>query len=168
MMNILAIDPATRFGWAHGDDRGAVFLSGESHGEKLDCLYEWLTSFVTMYPVELIAFEDAGFASKHRETAAFHGELRGIILLFAERRGLATFRVNPSSLKKWATGNGRAEKRQMIQAMSTMFGLKIDDPDACDARWVLEYAKANWDKPPARSVKRRRAAAAKKEAKLFL
>jgi hypothetical protein len=51
--------------------------------------------------------------------------------------------VQPNVLKKFATGNGRAEKANMIRfAQALKPG--VEDDNEADALWLLEYAKARF------------------------
>ena len=47
--------------------------------------------------------------------------------------------INPSQLKKFATGNGRATKEEMIKAAGTLIGFKTEDDNIADAA-LLGYA----------------------------
>jgi|GEM_PF-5559580 len=47
-------------------------------------------------------------------------------------------RRNPTALKKFATGNGRAKKPQMIRAAATLLGVNTTDDNIADACFVLD------------------------------
>lgn len=46
-----------------------------------------------------------------------------------------------TTIKKLATGNGRADKGAMIQAAVDRWGVDVDDPDLADAAWVAEWTR---------------------------
>ena len=112
--------------------------------------------------IDLIAYEDAGFAAKGQQrTAAFHSELRGAIKAVAAELNVPTLAVNPMTLKKFATGYGHAKKVQMIAACKTILGIDTRDDNEADALWILTYARAY--KPEWAPQKKRKRRSAKKE-----
>lgn len=55
--------------------------------------------------------------------------------------GLETKTVNAMTLKKWATGTGKATKADMRSAAAARWpGLSFATHDEVDARWILEWA----------------------------
>ena len=63
------------------------------------------------------------------------GHARGVILLAAQRRGIPTGELAPAEVKKALTGNGRATKSQIQQAVMSQCGLAEipSPPDVADA-----------------------------------
>lgn len=166
-MNILALDPASVTGWFHSNGRYGVWILT---GSKLVQLREHLEDALQTLGIDKLTFEEAGFGAgaRQRRTMQFHNELRGVIRLFAQEHRIPTVAYVPSTIKKFATGNGRAKKPQMIRAAETFFGLKGITSDVADAKFILEMAKANYQPMPS-PKKRKRAAvkAAKKDPRLF-
>ena len=161
-MTIIGIDPATRTGYATSsgvcgvwelrkhrlDERGLLLVRFGDHFAGLLAQCE---------PVSLVAIEAASFGANNRNTAAFHNELRGVARYVATLRGSIPVReLVPSSLKKYATGNGRADKRQMV-AMARELGCPYDDDDIVDAwflcRWGVDASSANSGDEVARATK---------------
>jgi hypothetical protein len=62
---------------------------------------------------------------------------------FCARYGIRCECVQPSILKKFATGNGAAKKENMIRFAQALKPGVTDDNEA-DALWLLEYAKAKF------------------------
>lgn len=71
----------------------------------------------------------------HPRTAIVMGHARGVILLAAARAGLRVLELPPAEVKKSVTGNGRASKEQMQEAVAVLLGLaSVPEPsDVADA-----------------------------------
>lgn len=50
------------------------------------------------------------------------------------------FQIAPSSLKKFATGNGRAKKPEMVAAVRDRLGFEVRKHDEADAVWIAVAA----------------------------
>ena len=165
---ILALDPATRTGYAIGD--GVQRVSGvwdlskgsDSHpGGQLQRLAELLERAILDNQVHAIATELASFGSINPHTASVHNEKLGVIKLIGCQHGLRVIGYHPTSIKKFVTGSGKADKKQMIRAARTMLGLTTESDDEADACAVLALALYEEARPPALAptkTKRRRAA----------
>ena len=141
-MNILALDLATRTGWAMNVKKrimsGVVVFDvqrGESPGMRFHRLNSWLRMHVG--PVDLIIYEQA----HHRGGAA---TMVGVgmathVMTFAAENNIDLMTVHTGTLKKWATGKGNASKEEMIKAAQDRGHMPKDDNEA-DALLMLEYA----------------------------
>jgi crossover junction endodeoxyribonuclease RuvC len=71
----------------------------------------------------------------HPRTAIVMGHARGVILLAAARAGLRVLELPPAEVKKSVTGNGRASKEQVQQAVAMLLGLASapEPADVADA-----------------------------------
>ncbi len=71
----------------------------------------------------------------HPRTAIQMGHARGILLAAAQRAGAQVHSFGATRIKKYLTGNGRASKTQVQQAVQAMFGLPgLPEPnDVADA-----------------------------------
>lgn len=142
--SILAIDTGQTTGWAHS---GGTY--GAEHFEKrpwrhpfahyLDFRH-WLLSMIDALEVGRLAYEGtlAGRGFGHGTRA----EWQGIIHAVAAERDLPTVCVFPSQLKKYITGDGRAEKPAMLAAVAERFGIHFrpEEHDAAEAVCVLSWA----------------------------
>jgi hypothetical protein len=63
-----------------------------------------------------------------------HGAVRTELL----DHGVPYAIVTPATLKKFATGNGSADKSMMIEAARRRAGLVFSNSDVCDAFWLHE------------------------------
>lgn len=144
---ILALDPATLTGVAHTSGYRAtwrlVACDGEHRGLKLVRLRRAILDVATTLGCDLIAYENAAFGAGRRQmtTTAFHCRLAGVIQLAAAELGAAFLELNPTAIKKFATGSGAADKAQMVAAARTQLGVDVADDNQADALWVLELTK---------------------------
>lgn len=149
-MNILALDPANLTGYAHSNgEHGTWDITitprgkPEHPGNRLLVFEATLVMTIRQWGCDFLAAEDASFGSNNPHTAAQHNELKGVILrVAAEHCPEATLKFfGPSTIKLYATGDGRAKKPAMIKAFERHFGYKPRDDNEADALWVLELAK---------------------------
>lgn len=147
-MRILALDPATRCGWAYTDGEQTVYgvwdlgISGSEHaGKRLVRLRDRLLDLHERHGIDRIAYEAASFGSHNPNTQAFHNELAGIIRMVAADLGVPAVPYPIGTIKKFATGSGVAKKPQMVRACKTILGIETEDDNVADALFVLELAK---------------------------
>lgn len=144
-MNILALDPATRTGFAHSDgahgvlnlDDCSLFRMG-----RLRFLRRWLREFHADHPFDVLAYERASFGATGGYGKEFHGQLSGVLELVADELGARTIAASPATIKALA-GGGRFGKEDMIRAARLKLGIRTTSSDEADALWILEWAKQN-------------------------
>lgn len=144
-MNILAIDPATKCGWAHSCGESGVWdLSirrDESGGMRLLRFRGKLNSVRASVGVDVVAFEAARHAApKMAGALVVQAELQGTLKLWCEQRQVQYRGYSPSEIKKHATGKGNASKADMVEAAVDKFGSVADDNEA-DALWLLDLVQ---------------------------
>lgn len=89
----------------------------------------------------LVVIEDSAFSRKgpgHEELAA----LRLMVRTALWKLGVPFTTLAPSSLKLWATGDGRAEKSMVVDAMNRRFGLSVNHVKLKDGRTDMADAYA--------------------------
>lgn len=142
-MNILALDTATKTGWATNINRQSGVQTfdvrrGESPGMRFLRCRGWLNEMIMLLgSVDLIVYEQA----HHRggaATACCVG-LVSTVQTFAAEHGIELMVVHTGELKRWSTGKGNAGKPQMIEAARQRGWSPVDDNEA-DAALLLEYA----------------------------
>lgn len=150
-MNILALDPATRCGFAVNTGiSGEWDLSirkDESAGMRLIRLRAKLQEVLNAHDgsLELVVFEYARWARGNRAGAlAVQGEIMGVIRLWCEDNDLAYRAYSPSEIKKHATGKGNANKEEVMAAARERFKIKDITDNQADALWLLELAKRDY------------------------
>lgn len=147
-MNILALDMAQRTGWAtliNGRIESGVqdFTKrrGESNGMLFLRFNAWLDGMGKdmngKSMIDLIVYEQA----HHRGGAATE---IGVGLMtraqeFAVSIGAEYMAVHTASLKKFATGTGRAAKDDMMAYATRQSGRLIEDDNEADAIALLYY-----------------------------
>jgi len=137
-MNILALDLATRTGWAHScGESGVQDFSprrGDSPGMKWLAVRAWLNRVADMAQIDLIAYEQ----THHRGGAATHSghAMIAIVEAFAAEKQIQITSRHTGTIKKYATGKGNADKVAMLSAARSRWGRVIDDNHA-DALWLL-------------------------------
>lgn len=142
---ILAIDPGTKTGWALMKN-GKVYESGtqnfskkdgESNGMLFIKFRNWLGSILDLN-VKLVVYEQT--FSKSRAASELLSNLRGRIEEECDARKINYTTVYATSLKKWATGSGKADKGQMMARAVAVLGRKPIDDNESDAALIGAYA----------------------------
>lgn len=174
-MNILALDLGRLTGWALSAGESVPVIAGtwELESEKgmryarklrmdrrLDprvmALLNNLGGVHRQARLGWIFFEDVKFANSQAQ-AHLWASFRGAIWAFAHLNGIECDCLNTASLKKFATGNGHADKPAMMAALVSRFpkkyawndektlvkdlkrGILLDD-NATDALHLLSWA----------------------------
>lgn len=149
-MRILALDIATKTGWAMGDNdvpaAGGILVTakGKMSAENDARRYhEFATFLSTFLCVDAIAWEQV---RRHVGTQAAHvyGGLLAIAKAHAYKCMLAMLPVGVGEIKKFATGKGNAKKEDVIDAMSKRYpSIEIVDDNHADALALYAYAREN-------------------------
>ena len=144
-MKMLAIDPATKCGWAHSCGESGVWdLSirrDESSGMRLIRLRGKLDEIHRLTPVKVLVFEAARHAAPKMQGAlVVQAEIQGVIKSWCEDNSIEYRGYSPSEIKKHATGKGNANKAAMKKAAIEKFG-RVEDDNEADALWLLDLAK---------------------------
>ena len=142
-MNILSLDLATKTGWAsniHGRRSGVIDFAlkrGESPGMRFLRCRAWLNEMLKLLgKIDIIVYEQA-----HHRGGAATAVCVGLITevqAFAAEHDIELMPVHTATLKKFATGSGRADKKDMVQAAQKR-GWNPQDHNEADASLLLEY-----------------------------
>jgi crossover junction endodeoxyribonuclease RuvC len=139
---ILAIDPGMTTGWAIVTERGPIIWGERTLGPRHQHWAElatMLSGLVAEYHPDAIAWEEPvaqGIAGASLNRAL------GIIEMVAQEAGVPYASVNPSTLKKWLTGSGKADKAAMREALwGTHGAVAVTGENAVDACAVGLYAR---------------------------
>jgi crossover junction endodeoxyribonuclease RuvC len=147
-MRVLGIDPGLRIaGYGCIEytksknnpiliEGGAIKLNTrQSVSFRLSQLYSDLIEIIKDTNPELIAVETIFTHSRQVATATILGHARGVILLAGEQASLPLVEITPAEIKKSMTGNGRATKAQIGQAVTSILNLHEppNPPDVADA-----------------------------------
>ncbi len=139
--NILALDLATKTGWAHslGPSGTQDFKPrrGDSPGMRWIEFRAWLVRVLDAAPTDVVGYEQA----HHRGGAATHvaHSLISIVEAVTAERGIEITNRHTATIKKHALGTGRGDKDAMIKAARVKFPRKdIADDNEADALWLLD------------------------------
>lgn len=142
-MSILAIDQGTHTGFAlleNGRRESGTVVFDVKRGESPGCRYirfnRWLEEFGGDR-INLLIYEQ----NHHRGGAATEvaAGFTTRIQEFCARHNIEHLPVHSSTLKKFATGSGKADKSVMLSRARARWPSVADDNEA-DAQWLLEYA----------------------------
>jgi len=142
---ILALDPATKCGWAHSDGISGVWdcsiRRDESGGMRLIRLKSKLNEVYKASPFKILVYEAARNAAPAMQGAlVVQATLQSVIVVWCEENGIEYRGYSPSEIKKHATGKGNANKAAMIEAAQKKFKVKVADDNEADALWILDLA----------------------------
>lgn len=163
----LGIDLGLHLGFSRGDasigTAGKILEAGtvdlDKKAKQLRCsretaAYSWMRDYCKEHGVEVYCREDStkifrqevnrrGYVSKRNLGLSLeqHAGYAAALMIVAETRKLKIVPpVDPTTLKKWSTDNGRADKEQMTKAAQLLYGLDAMAPDAADAAHVCAWA----------------------------
>jgi len=148
-MKILALDPATKFGWAFLDDTGLMisgvwsFKTTRHSGGGVRFLQfrkQFLEALDQCEP-DLVAYEEV---RRHMGVDAAHiyGGLIAVVSSICEERNIPYKGFPVGTIKKHATGKGNAGKDLMIAAALKKWpGVSIQDDNEADARHIADLAR---------------------------
>jgi crossover junction endodeoxyribonuclease RuvC len=144
-MRVLGVDPGsetTGWGVVEGDARkyrlvdfGTVRASArESFAARLLKISDGIAEVIERFEPDACSVEDA-FYAVNVKTAIKLGQVRGVILVAAERAKIEIAEYAPRLVKSTVVGYGAAEKHQVQEMVRVLLSLKkIPQPhDAADA-----------------------------------
>ena len=168
-MRVLGIDPGsetTGWGVVEGDARryqlvefGAVRANArERFAARLLKVSDGIEALLGRFRPDVCAVEEAFFAA-NAKTALKLGQVRGVVLVAAERAGVEIAEYAPRLVKQTVVGYGAAEKHQVQEMVRVLLALAAPPAplDASDALAVaichLHHAglPKRAETPPARS-----------------
>jgi crossover junction endodeoxyribonuclease RuvC len=107
--------------------------------ERLAYVKARVTSFLSDR-VKFVAFEGYSYNSVGRVFEL--GEIGGVLRLLVHEHRLSYVVIPPASLKKFATGNPRAEKEDMVEAAQRA-GFDTEDDNQADAFFLSQIARCH-------------------------
>jgi len=144
-MNILAVDPASEFGWALSNAEYGTWdlrtRKDESQGMKLIRLEGKLNEIHQVRGLDLIVYERP--AGRNTDSVIKHGKLVGTIEKWCENNNIEYAGYSASEIKKFATGKGNSGKPAMISAAKQKYGYKGSNDNEADALHLLNMVQHN-------------------------
>lgn len=121
-------------------EAGVIRPAGDGElGRRLDELYREVMELLESHRPHAVALEELYSHYKRPITAIKMGHARGVICLAAARCQVPVVGYAATHVKKMLTGNGRAPKSQMQQAVCREFGL-LRPPEPHDVADAMAIA----------------------------
>jgi Holliday junction resolvasome RuvABC endonuclease subunit len=148
-LNILALDFGTRCGWAAlkgGQLHSGAWSNPHSYSDSPGAFFcefsKWLADMKRWNEPEHVVWEAPMI--RHAPSEAWALMAAGMVTrvqAWAYRHQIVQLAgVRPNTLKKFTTGNGRADKPAMMAAMRVRWGWTGSDHNESDALAVLAWA----------------------------
>ena len=144
-MRVLGIDPGSEtLGWGVVDGSGSKYSLVEFgtvrsnprqvFSKRLAGIFAEIEVIAERLKPDALAIEEA-FYSVNVNVAMKLGQVRGVLLLLAEQRGIEIAEYAPRLIKKSVVGYGNAEKHQVGEMVRLLLNLKAAPAphDAADA-----------------------------------
>jgi len=144
-MRVLGIDPGSEtLGWGIVEGSGLKYAvvefgvvtsnAKQPFAKRLANIYEGVSAVIESFQPDVVSIEEA-FYAVNAGVAIKLGQVRGVMLLLAEQRGLEIAEYAPRLIKQTVVGYGAAEKRQVQEMVKLLLKLNaIPTPhDAADA-----------------------------------
>ena len=144
-MRVLGIDPGSEtLGWGVVEGHGLKYSlvdfgtvrsdTKQVFSKRLLGIYNGVEEIVEKYSPDVLAVEDT-FYAVNVSVALKLGQVRGLMLLLAEPRGVEIAEYSPRLIKQTVVGYGAAEKKQVQEMVRVLLRMKtVPTPhDAADA-----------------------------------
>ena len=144
-MRVLGIDPGSEtLGWGVVEGSGSKYSlvdfgtvksnTKDSFSKRLLNIYNGVADLMALHSPDILSVEDT-FYAVNVGVALKLGQVRGLMLLLAEQRGMEIAEYAPRLIKQTIVGHGNAEKQQVQQMVKILLKMKtIPTPhDAADA-----------------------------------
>lgn len=102
---------------------------------RLEEITNWVTACANDSGTQLVVMEDVP-STMQGAAGKVIPMLHGAVRLDLMREGVKYAVLSPSTLKKFATGSGNADKTQMAIAALKRLGREYRTDDECDADWL--------------------------------
>ena len=144
-MRVLGIDPGSEtLGWGVVEGSGLKYSAvdfgtvksspRDAFSKRLLKAYTGVEEVIERFKPDVLSIEEAFYAA-NVSVAMKLGQVRGVILVLAEQRGLQIAEYAPRLIKQTVVGYGAAEKHQVGEMVRLLLRLKaVPTPhDAADA-----------------------------------
>ena len=106
--------------------------------KKLQLIYNTVSGVIVKYQPDAFAIE-APFFGKNVQSMLKLGRAQGVAIAAAMRHGLEVVEYSPKKVKQSVTGNGNADKEQVMKMLQTLLSFK-ETPKHYDASDALAVA----------------------------
>ncbi|HBR58424.1 MAG TPA: crossover junction endodeoxyribonuclease RuvC [Blastocatellia bacterium] len=144
-MRVLGIDPGSEtLGWGVVEGTGLKYSAvdfgtvrsnpRDAFSKRLLKVFTGVGEVIDRFQPDVLSIEEA-FYAVNVSVAMKLGQVRGVVLLVAEQRGIAIAEYSPRLIKQTIVGYGNAEKHQVQEMVRILLKMKIAPAphDAADA-----------------------------------
>lgn len=144
-MRVLGIDPGSEtLGWGIVEGTGTKYSPvdfgtvksspRDAFSKRLLKVYAGVDEVIDQFAPDVISIEEAFYAA-NVSVAMKLGQVRGVVMLLAEQRGLEIAEYAPRLIKQAVVGYGNAEKHQVGEMVRLLLKMKTAPTphDAADA-----------------------------------
>lgn len=124
-----------------------LLASGQFLGsdeERITWLMKQIRKTRKKHGVCFVVIEGHAFGAKGRALTILH-ELHGVVKHYMNKDEIAFVTIPPTEVKKFATGDGRADKQTMIHACNKAGQTDVKDSDRADAYWCGRFGWDNYE-----------------------
>ena len=140
--NVLALDIATHCGYYSVHEKGTWdFTESKRRNDNKQhkAFRDTLMDFITKYNIKQIVAEDVN-VNRHFVDMRKLSEFRGVLLEVCDTLNLPEpVFIKTATLKKWATGNGNADKATMVRFCELRWKTNPIDDNEADATHIFYY-----------------------------
>lgn len=143
--NVLALDIATHTGFYSTHESGTWDFTESmkrNNNKQHKAFRDTLIEFIQQNNIKLIVAEDVncGRNGKEFKSSVKLSEFRGILMEICDTLDLPEpIFINPKTVKKWATGNGNADKDMMVKFCKMRWRTNPIDDNEADATHIFMY-----------------------------
>ncbi|MCK9615676.1 MAG: crossover junction endodeoxyribonuclease RuvC [Candidatus Omnitrophica bacterium] len=105
----------------------------QNFSQKLKLIYEALEKEIKKYKPEVLALEKLYSHYKHPLTLGILAQVRGVVVVLAERMGLTLFEYSPTRARKAFLGKGSADSFRVKRMAENMTGKSFISNHTADA-----------------------------------
>ena len=110
--------------------------------KKLQLIYNTVSGLIIKYKPDVFAIE-APFFGKNVQSMLKLGRAQGVAIAAAMRHGLEVTEYSPKKIKQSITGNGNANKEQVLKMLQRLLQFQ-EDPKYLDASDALAVAVCHY------------------------
>lgn len=145
MDQVLALDIATHTGFFSTHGRGTWDFTESmrrNNNKQHQAFRETVMNFISEHGIKQIVIEDVscGRSGKEFKASVKLSEFRGILFEICDTLDIPEPAiVNPRTVKKWATGDGNADKTKMVNFCRLRWKTDPCDDNEADATHIFMY-----------------------------
>lgn len=144
-MRFIGIDPSTKTGFVALDENGKTLIANELTGVGTEDPYRMITLIdeimLHLEKDDFVTIESFAFNAEGQYVVQLGGIGWGIRMALM-RRGIKYYEVGTGQLKKYASGNGRAKKDELIKPVFENWGFRHSSDNVIDAYVLAQIGRS--------------------------